>query len=125
MDIYQTKYVFKKSKMFNIPNSQWVKSIETLENSSTTAYLGNHIYKLRLAANNKGKSGGYRGILIYKKDNLILILSVFSKTNQENLKREELDLLKKLGQSYLNLSQTEINILISRKALINIGEINE
>jgi hypothetical protein len=125
VDIYQTKYVYKQSKKLNIPNLDWIKAIENLNNTSTTAYLGSHVYKLRLAANNKGKSGGYRGILIYKKDNLILIISVFSKANQENLKREELDLLKKLGQSYLNLTQTDINILINRKALINIGEINE
>ena len=82
--------------------------------------LGAGLYKLRIASKEgRGKSGGSRSILAFKKDNGIYWLHLFSKNDKENVTTSELKKLKFLADIMFSLTDEQIN------DLINLGEFCE
>jgi|SaaInlStandDraft_7_1057024.scaffolds.fasta_scaffold202707_2 mRNA-degrading endonuclease RelE of RelBE toxin-antitoxin system len=59
--------------------------------------LGNNRYKIRVknSDSNKGKSGGYRVITYIKVDDFILLVTIYSKSTQESIPNNEIDLIIK------------------------------
>lgn len=63
--------------------------------------LGNNCYKIRLAiaSKGKGKSGGTRVIThLYVADNTVFLLSIYDKSDQENISDSQIKALLKLIQ---------------------------
>lgn len=82
--------------------------------------LGANLYKLRLSTKEgRGKSGGSRSILAFKKDSKIIWLHLFSKNEKGNVTTNELKKLKELSNIVLELSDEQI------RKLLNLGELYE
>ena len=82
--------------------------------------LGAGLYKLRLASKEgRGKSGGGRSILAYKKESRVIWLHLFAKNEKGNISVVELKRLKVLSDILLGLSNDEI------AQLIHLGELCE
>lgn len=82
--------------------------------------LGAGLYKLRLATKEgRGKSGGSRSILAFKKDYRVIWIHLFSKNDKGNITTSELKKLKSLSDILLTLSDDEIS------RLIDLGELYE
>lgn len=104
--------------------------IETLDNffklssdEQLKYSLGAGLYKLRIATNEgRGKSGGSRSILAFKKDNGIYWLHLFSKNDKGNVTISELKKLKQLADIMLGLNDEQINKLISLGELCEVNE---
>lgn len=78
------------------------------------------LYKLRIATKEgRGKSGGSRSILAFKKDNGIYWLHLFSKNDKENVTTSELKKLKQLSDIMFTLTDEQV------KNLVNLGELCE
>lgn len=88
----------KLSKKFKLLKTDLKQSIEDIETKNDFGvYIGFNMFKKRVKNSSilTGKSGGFR-IIIYKqvKDKIVLI-SIYSKTEKENLSDEELSLFIK------------------------------
>ena len=82
--------------------------------------FGAGLYKLRIATKEgRGKSGGSRSILAFKKDNGIYWLHLFSKNDKENVTTSELKKLKQLSDIMFTLTDEQV------KNLVNLGELCE
>ncbi len=82
--------------------------------------LGANLYKLRLSTKEgRGKSGGSRSILAFKKDSRLFWLHLFSKNEKGNVTTSELKKLKELSNIVLELSDEQIY------KLLNLGELYE
>ena len=79
--------------------------------------LGGKLYKIRAAGFSKGKSGGFRNIFFWKRDELIVFCLLFSKGSQENLEPEQFTHLTILARQYEALKPFEIDQLISNNKL--------
>ncbi len=85
--------------------------------------LGANLYKLRLATKEgRGKSGGSRSILAFKKDSRIIWLHLFSKNEKGNITTNELKKLKQLSHIMLELSDNKIIELLSLGELYEVNE---
>lgn len=86
----EAKQLSKKFKLLKSDLKQAVEEIET--KNDLGVYLGFNLFKKRVKNSSipTGKSGGFR-IIIYQqiKDRIVLI-SIYSKTDKENLSDEEL-----------------------------------
>lgn len=98
------------------------EAIDDLESGKSTACLGQNLYKVRVSKEGKGKSGGYRTIIVFKKDFRAVFLLGFGKNEKDNLEEDEENYLKELGKTLLNLSPDEINKNIRSGVLFDIGE---
>jgi hypothetical protein len=78
------------------------QAIEEIENGNFGTSLGNNLYKKRVPNSliPTWKSGGFRVIIYEKTEEKIILLSIYSKTQKENLKDSELiDILEKYNQN--------------------------
>jgi len=92
------KELKKLSKRYRKIKEDYILLLETLSSSNPkdiAIYLGKNCYKIRLKNSdiNKGKSSGYRVVyLIVEEDLNIVLLSIYSKSDLENISEQEIDL---------------------------------
>lgn len=60
-------------------------------NKDLAVSIGQGVYKLRLACNDKGKSGGYRVyVYVVEIDKILTPIAIYSKSEKENLTLDEM-----------------------------------
>ena len=109
----KTKWFNKWAKRNSVTDKDLLKTIKNVSNNLGTVNLGFGLYKARTPKIGKGKSGGFRTILVYKESNIAIFVYGFSKNDKDNLEKKELkyfkklakDLLKIKGQKYLELEK--------------------
>jgi len=107
MRAFKTKWFKKWAAKNSIALEKLLEVIDRLDKELGTVDLGSNVYKVRIAKN-KGKSGGYRTILIYKKDFRCLFVYGFGKNEQDNIPKKQLEDFKKYSQIFLNFSEEDL-----------------
>ncbi|MBS9782853.1 MAG: type II toxin-antitoxin system RelE/ParE family toxin [Arcobacter sp.] len=93
----ETKQLAKKFKLLKADLKQAVEEIKS--KNDLGVHLGFNIFKKRVKNSSipRGKSGGFRVIIYKQVEDKIILLSIYSKTQKENLSDEELSaIIKKL-----------------------------
>ncbi len=88
--------------------------------SGNTVSLGKKLFKTRMKAPGRGKSGGYRTFTYYKVDVRIIFLALFSKNERENITDTELKVLKLYAAELDKLNQKEIDTLVKNGSFIEL-----
>ena len=87
------KDVKRLKKKFPKIKNDLVKLINELSsNPELGIHLGENIFKIRIPNSSipVGKSGGFRVITYYKKDNILYLVTMYSKTEQDTILTEKL-----------------------------------
>ena len=82
--------------------------------------LGAKLYKVRVAKEGKGKSGGYRNIIFWEHKKLVIAVYFFAKGDKDNLSNEETNYLKVLAQQYEKFTEAALNKAVKEKILEEI-----
>ena len=86
-DVKRLKKRFPKIKkdLLNLIN-------ELSNNPNTGIHLGENIFKIRIPNSSIpiGKSGGFRVITYYQTENTIYLITIYSKTDQDNILTDKL-----------------------------------
>lgn len=82
--------------------------------------LGGSLYKLRVATDNKGKSGSSRTIIVFSDGVVCYWVHCFKKNEKENFTKRELIDFKKLSSVLLTLSDSDIQKLIEDKKIFEV-----
>lgn len=95
----EAKQLSKKFKLLKSDLKQAVDEIET--KNDLGVYLGFNLFKKRVKNSSipTGKSGGFRVIIYQQLEDKIVLISIYSKTEKENLSDEE---LSQIIKQYLN-----------------------
>lgn len=83
----------KLSKKYKLLKSDLKQAVEEIQSKNDLGvYLGFNIFKKRVKNSSipTGKSGGFRVIIYQQIKNKIVLISIYSKTEKENLSDEEL-----------------------------------
>lgn len=121
MRIFKNRWFAKFAKKEKISDDALFKAIQEANEGNIAGDLGGSVIKQRLPKNGKGKSGGYRTIIIFKKGDKAFFVYGFSKNDRENITDEELDGFKDLSKSLLSLSDIQIMELIEKDTLQEIN----
>lgn len=97
------------------------EAIERAEKGQVDADLGGGLIKQRVARAGRGRFGGYRTIIAYRKANRAVFLYGFAKNERENVGPRELIELRKVGANWLNASPQQIAEAIDQNALKEVG----
>jgi len=121
-----TRWFQKWLKRVNIEIGDLISSVAILnKNPESSVSLGSGLYKVRVKRKNKGKSGGYRTLLIFRKEKIALYVYGFSKSEKNNLEQDELKLFRKLSKDILSMNNHELNNQIITGSFINLEANNE
>lgn len=92
-----------------------------IELGQCEASLGGYLYKKRIALGNKGKIGGARVILAFKREDKAIFIYGFSKNQKANITTEEAIALKKLAKMYFMCTEEEIKRLLKIEEFTEVG----
>ena len=122
MNRLKTKWVNKWAKKHRISDNNLIVAIENLENNLSSSNLGGGLFKVRIASQSGGKSGGFRTLIVYKEDDRAVVVYGFAKNEQENLSKSELLAFKILSKDILNQSHSDLEMAINKGVFIPLGE---
>ena len=115
-----TKWFKKWARKANLSDENFLEAIENLENGLSVADLGGNIYKVRVQRQGKGKSSGFRTIVVYRIEEKAIFLYGFGKNEKSNIDKQELSYFKKLGSDLLALNEEQINNSIKKQILFDL-----
>ncbi|MCL2101164.1 MAG: type II toxin-antitoxin system RelE/ParE family toxin [Fibromonadales bacterium] len=119
MAAYQTKQFKKWNKKNKIPKDNLLNAIKSIDSGSGIVDLGGDLYKIRIAKN-KGKSGGYRTLIIHKKDFRSLFILGFEKNELDNINDRELKAYKAYSKEFISYDDKIIAGMLKNGSLFNL-----
>lgn len=122
MRIFKIKPFNRWAKKSSLSDINLKSAADEIKRGLIDANLGGSLYKKRVATSTGGKRGGFRTLLAYKKGADIFFLHGFEKSDKDNITYKEEIALKDLTDFYLELSNKEIKIAISKGELIEVED---
>jgi len=113
--IFKSKWFVKFALKQNISNTALRQAIEDIEAGNIDADLGGGVIKQRIARPGKGKSSGYRTIILYKQSDKAFFVYGFAKNDQDNISQQEEKDLKDLAKEIFALSEDKLAELIKTR----------
>ena len=120
MKIFKNTWFGRFAKREKISDEVLQKAITRANQGLIDANLGGNVIKQRIARIGQGKSSGYRTIIIFRKDDRAFFVYGFAKNAQDNISKGELIAFKRAAKELLVLSDEQIKLLITNKALIEV-----
>ena len=120
MKIFKNAWFTKYAKREKLSDKSLVQAINDIRNGIVSADLGGNLLKQRIAKQGKGKSGGYRTIIAFKREDKAFFLYGFAKNQQDNLEQDALKSLKDLAKQLLVLDDNQIERLLENGILTEI-----
>lgn len=87
---------------------------------SSIVDLGAGLYKTRIPIFKQGKSGGFRTLIIFRKDDLALFIHEFAKNEKDNISTADLNDLKQQAKYVLSFSQEQVEMLVDNGTFIKV-----
>lgn len=98
--------------------------MERAESGLVDADLGGGVIKQRVARPGKGKSGGYRTLILFRQGDRAIFAFGFAKSGQANISKADLALLRDTASEALEWSAGELDRLVASGTLVEIDDGN-
>lgn len=85
--------------------------------SRTIATLGRNLYKVRVPIPGRGRSGGARIIVVYRKGSDFFVVASYLKNEKDSLEPAEKSALQNIGKKLLEIGGEEIQAMIASGTL--------
>jgi len=106
----------------NITDHELLEAVDQLEADQADANLGGDVYKVRIARQGEGKSGGYRVIVYFRNEFRTFFSYGFSKNDKGNISRKELKRFKEDAKDRLSFTDEEVEAYLRNGTFIEIKE---
>jgi len=125
MRIFKTKLFNKDAKKQGLTDELILAALEEVEDGLVDAVLGGGLFKKRVAKPGKGKSGGARTIIAFRKAYRTFFIYCYDHGEQDNIGSRQLKALKILAAGYHAKTEKEIEELIEQGLLFEIERIED
>ncbi|GHV73385.1 addiction module toxin RelE [Spirochaetia bacterium] len=112
MRIFKTKTSGRDLKKASLTDAELIGAAEEVNRGEYEADLGGDVFKKRVARSGAGKSGGFRVILFFRKDERLFFGYVFAKSNLANIADDRLKWFRKVAKEYLEYTDKELEARI-------------
>ena len=119
--VYKLKAFARFQRREGITDVGLAKAVRSAEEGLVDADLGGGLIKQRVARAGQGKSGGYRTVLAFRRGERSVFIYGFSKNERANIDDDELDALRDIARTYLELDVKKIEAAIAAGELLEVG----
>ena len=84
------------------------------------ADLGGGVIKQRIARKGRGRSGGFRTVVLFRRDEPAFFVYGFAKSDRENLRRDELEAFRMLADEMLGLTGAGLAAALANGSIIEV-----
>ncbi|MGD9153512.1 MAG: type II toxin-antitoxin system RelE/ParE family toxin [Gammaproteobacteria bacterium] len=120
MRILKTKWFHQWAKKTKLLDSRLKQAVAEIQEGQYEANLGGFLYKKRIALDGKGKRGGARTIVAFKRGDKAFFVYGFAKNAKANIAAHEKDIYKNLAKVLLSYDNKQIGYAIENKELIEV-----
>jgi len=117
MRVFKTRSVDRFCKSEKITDELLADAIARAERGLIDADLGGGLIKQRVAKPGKGKRGGWRTLIAYRKGQRAVFLFGFAKNDRDNISSDQLASLKAMATGFLNGTNAAIEAELKREVL--------
>jgi len=107
LKVYKTKNFGRFQKSERLTDSELIDAIKELEDGLVEADLGGGVFKKRIKAQGRGKSGGFRTIIAYKQGDRAIFMYGYPKNTVKKSGKEisdkELSALRDMAKILFNV----------------------
>ncbi len=120
MRTFKTKAFTRFAEKAGISDIALCRSIQAAERGLVGADLGGGVIKQRIARAGQGKSGGFRTLIVFRAGSRAIFVHGFAKSERDNIERDELVALKKLGAALLAYDDEALARVVVSGALVEV-----
>lgn len=120
MRVFKTKPFARFADDEGIAAEELCMAVRRAEAGLIDADLGGGVIKQRLARPGQGRSGGYRGILLYRRGERVFFVYGFAKSGRDNIRKDELKAFRKLADEMLALDDKALAASIKNGTITEI-----
>lgn len=114
MRIFKNAWFERFARKQKIPDALLVEAVRRAEKGQIDADLGGGVLKQRIARSGAGKSGGYRAIILYRRNRRAFFVYGFPKSERESIENDEEEAFKKAAKFVFDLSDENLVSLIEK-----------
>ena len=122
MRIFLTKWMVRFARQEKLAHLSLCEAIARADRGLMGADLGGGLIKQRVARAGKGRSGGYRTIIAFRRGRRAVFLYGFAKSEQANIGPDDVTELRKIGVNWLDASDETIAQAIEQGDLEEVGK---
>lgn len=124
MRVFKNKWFNRWARGEDIPDSALYNAAIEIATGRYDADLGVYLFKKRLARTGRGKRGGYRTIVGYKKPNSerIIFLYAFAKSDRANISGSEETALSLAAESFLAATDRQVDELLTSGSIWEVQD---
>jgi len=118
--VLKTKAFARFARKAALDDAALCKAVADAERGLIDADLGGGVIKQRIARCGRGKSGGFRTVILYRRGTRAFFVYGFAKSDRANVSQDELAALKELASEMLAYDEAEITKAIESGPLIEV-----
>jgi len=120
MRIFKNNFFNKFAKKMGLQDEALKTAIAEISSGLYEANLGGHLFKKRIGLKGKGKRGGLRTIIAFKKDDKAFFVYGFAKNEKANIDETEKKIYKELASLLLSYSDKDVAVALKNKKFIEV-----
>lgn len=120
MRIFKNAWFERFARKQKIQDAALREAIDRAEQGLIDADLGGGIIKQRVARPGQGRSGGYRTLILYRREHRAFFVYGFAKSRQSNINAEEEAAFKKAAAHVLELTDEQLAALIRNGQFLEV-----
>ena len=121
MRTFKTKPFARFAHREGIADEALCDAVERAARGLIDADLGGGVIKQRIARGGRGRSGGFRTIVVFRRAERAFFVYGFAKSARENLRRDELETFRLLAREYLALDPPGLAAALTAGAIIEVN----
>ena len=108
MQTFKTKAFARFADHVGLKDAALCEAVRRAGKGLIDGDLGGGVIKQRIARKGRGRSGGFRAIMLVRRGELAFFVYGFAKSSQANLRRNEPEAFRMLADEMLNLTGTNL-----------------
>lgn len=123
--IFKTRWFERFARKEKIRDAALVDAVARAEQGQVDADLGSGVIKQRIARLGRGKSGGYRAIIFFRRGERAVFAYGFAKSGRANIDADEEKQFKEAARHVLQLTETQIAELVRNGDFVEVRDEQE
>ena len=120
MKAFKIKAFAKWANSEGLDDVALASAVEEMEQGLIDARLGGDVVKKRVALPGRGKRGGARALVAFRRGDRAFFIFGFAKNERANVSKDELKALKLLAKELLSYPVTSLSLAVRSGELIEI-----
>jgi len=118
--VFKTKWFQRFARKEKLADATLLEAVERAEKGQIDADLGGGVIKQRVARPGRGKSGGYRTIILFRRGERAVFMYGFAKSERDNIEADEEQEFKEAAKHVLALTEKQLAELVREGDFVEV-----